>query len=101
MSKARLPKGAKRKANNHLAEGEATGHFHAATAEDAAVYEHDEYEGGILLDAPSGTPLEHQEHNTVMVPGDRIHADQIPGQWDKSGVQEYDHFAEEARNVLD
>ncbi|MEP6743420.1 MAG: hypothetical protein ABJB61_13055 [bacterium] len=96
-----LPKGAKLKGNNHLAEGEATGHFHAATAQDARVYEHGEYEGGILLHAPSGTPVDHQEHKTVLVPGDRIHPDQIPGQWDKHGVQEFDHFTEEAREVLD
>lgn len=93
-----LPKGTKRKTNNHLAEGEATGHFHAATAIDAEVYEH---AGGIILSAPSGTPVEHQEHATVTVPGDRIHEDQIPGQWDRSIVQEFDHFAEEAREVVD
>lgn len=97
MNKA-LPKGAKRKVNNHLAEGEATGHFHAATAADAAVYE---YDRGIILEAPSGTPVTHQEHATVMVPGDKIHDDQIPGQWDRSIVQEFDHFAEEAREVVD
>jgi hypothetical protein len=93
-----IPKGAKRKTDNHLAEGEATGHFHAATAVDAELYEH---AGGILLAAPSGTPVTHQEHATVLVPGDRIHDDQIPGLWDKSTVQEFDHFAEEARAVLD
>jgi hypothetical protein len=93
-----VPKGAKRLNHNHLAEGEATGHFHAATAEDAALFE---LNGGILLAAPSGTPVTHQEHNTVLVPGDRIHEDQVPGIWDKSAVQEFDHFAEEARDVVD
>ena len=96
--KTQLPKDAKRKANNHLAEGEATGHYHAAVAPDSEVYEH---AGGIILAAPSGTPVAHQEHNTILVPGDRIHDDQIPGQWDTGIVQEYDHFEEEARNVVD
>ena len=84
-----IPAGAKRKTNKHLAEGEATGHFHAATAPDAAVYE---YEGGLMLAAPSGTEVTHQEHNTVLVP---------PGDYDRSIVQEYDHFTEEARQVVD
>lgn len=93
-----IPQNAKRLTHNHLAEGEATGHFHAATAEDAALFE---YDGGIILSAPTGTEVTHQEHNTILVPGDKIHDDQIPGVWDKSGVQEFDHFAEEARDVVD
>jgi hypothetical protein len=84
-----IPKGARRKANKHLAEGEATGHFHAATAHDAALYE---YEGGLILAAPSGTEVTHQEHHTVLAP---------PGTYDRSIVQEFDHFTEEAREVLD
>lgn len=89
MKTTEVPKGAKRKANNHLAEGEATGHFHAATASDVALYE---YEGGLMLAAPSGTEVTHQEHNTVLVP---------PGNYDRSIVQEFDHFTEEAREVVD
>lgn len=86
---AGLPEDAKRKSNNHLAEGEATGHYHAATAPDAEVYEHS---GGLMLAAPSGTPVTHQEHHTVLVP---------PGDYDRMIVQEYDHFSEEAREVVD
>jgi hypothetical protein len=89
MRNTRIPKGAKRKSNNHLAEGEATGHFHAATAPDVALYE---YEGGLMLAAPSGTEVTHQEHHTVLVP---------PGNYDRTIVQEYDHFTEEAREVVD
>jgi hypothetical protein len=85
----RVPDGATRLPHNHLAEGEATGHYHAATAPDVSLYEH---AGGILLDAPSGTPVTHQEHKTVMVP---------PGVYDRSIVQEFDHLAEEARAVVD
>lgn len=84
-----IPKDAKRKSNNHLAEGEATGHFHAATAPDVELYE---YDGALMLAAPSGTEVTHQEHNSVLVPA---------GLWDRSIVQEFDHFAEEARDVLD
>lgn len=84
-----IPKGARRAPNNHLAEGEATGHYHAATAPDVQLYE---YNGGLLLDAPLGTPVTHQEHNTVLVP---------PGVFDRHIVREYDHFAEEARDVVD
>jgi hypothetical protein len=89
MNSREIPKSAKRKANNHLAEGEATGHFHAATAPDVALYEH---KGGLMLAAPTGTEVTHQEHNTVLVP---------PGNYDRSIVQEYDHFTEEAREVVD
>lgn len=84
-----IPKGAKRAANNHLAEGEATGHFHAAVAEDVQLYE---YAGGLLLDAPTGTPVTHQEHATALVP---------PGVFDRFIVNEYDHFLEESREVVD
>lgn len=89
MKDPRIPKNAKRKENNHLAEGEATGHYHAATAPDAALYE---FEGGLMLAAPSGTEVTHQEHNTVLVP---------PGNYDRFIVQEFDHFTEEAREVVD
>jgi len=84
-----VPKGAKRQSNNHLAEGEATGHYHAATAPDVELYE---FEGGLILAAPSGTEVTHQEHAAVLVP---------PGVYDRSIVREYDHFAEEARQVVD
>ncbi len=91
MQKNEIPKGAKRKENNHLAEGEATGHFHAAIAPDAVVYEIPD-SLALILEAPSGTEVTHQEHNTVMVP---------PGIHDRFIVQEYDHFTEEARAVVD
>jgi hypothetical protein len=89
MKTSKIPKGAKRQANNHLAEGEATGHFHAAVAPDVEIWE---FDGGLILDAPSGTEVTHQEHGSVLVP---------PGVWDRKIVQEFDHFAEEARAVID
>ncbi len=89
MSKTLIPKTATPRPGNHLAEGEATGHFHAATADDVELFD---FKGGIILAAPTGTPVTHQEHNVVMVP---------PGTYDRRIVQEYDHFAEEAREVVD
>lgn len=76
---------------NHkrLAEGEVTGHFHVATARTATLYDDD---GQIVLDAPRGTNVTHQEHATVYVP---------PGQYDRLIVQEFDPFEEEIREVRD
>lgn len=74
-----------------LAEGEATGHAHVIDAT----------EGLELREAPDGTlyaritsavELRHEEHQTVTVP---------PGVYKVGKVQEFDHFAEEARDVLD
>ncbi len=69
-----------------LAHGEMTGHFHEAHGEGVALYD----DGA--LEAPHGAELTHQEHATVTVP---------PGIYDRSIVQEFDHFAEEARNIAD
>jgi hypothetical protein len=69
-----------------LAQGEHTGHFHEAHGEGVALYD----DG--VLEAPHGVEVTHQEHNSVTRP---------PGIYDKSGVVEYDHFAEEARVVVD
>lgn len=85
-----VPAEAKRLDHKRLAEGETTGHFHAATAEDAAVF--DLGDGVLVLEAPSGTDVEHQEHGTVALP---------PGLYDRHIVREYDHAAEEARQVVD
>ena len=72
-----------------LAFGEATGHLHRATAKSATVYDDD---GAIVLDAPRGTKITHQEHRTIAVP---------PGQYDRLLVQEFDPFEEEIRAVRD
>ncbi|MCK9569284.1 hypothetical protein M0R72_10135 [Candidatus Pacearchaeota archaeon] len=85
-----LPKTAKKLAGNHLAEGEATGHFHAAVGTDVTVF--DLGDGVLVLDAPEGATVEHQEHGPITLP---------PGLYDRHIVKEYDHAAEEARNVQD
>lgn len=76
---------------NHkrLAEGEVTGHVHEATAKSATLYDDS---GSIVLDAPRGTSVTHQEHKTVKVP---------PGQYDRLIVQEYDPWEKEIRDVRD
>jgi hypothetical protein len=90
MRNGMIPKTAKKLDHKRLADGEATGHFHAAVADDATVF--DLGDGVLILSAPNGTVVEHQEHGIVSVP---------PGLYDRSIVQEYDHAAEEAREVRD
>lgn len=77
--------------HKRLAEGEATGHFHAAVADDATLYGDDSNQPA-LLSAPSGSQVTHQEHGVVTLP---------PGDYDVRIVQEYDYAAEEARGVMD
>ena len=69
-----------------LAHGEHTGHFHEAHGDSVALYD----DG--TLEAPSGAEVTHQEHAPVTIP---------PGTYQRSIVQEFNHFAEEARNVAD
>ena len=72
--------------NTILAHGEMTGHFHEAHGEGVALYE----DG--VLEAPHGAEVTHQEHAPVAIP---------PGTYKRFIVQEFNHFAEEARNVAD
>lgn len=76
---------------NHtiLAHGEATGHRHMAVAEDAELYERN---GVLYLSIPSGSRVQHEEHHAIDVP---------PGVYQVDLVREYDHFAEDARSVVD
>ena len=77
---------------NHvrLAEGEATGHYHSATSQDAVLWESSS--GTRVLDASSGTEIVHQEHGPIRL---------NPGNYDVTKVVEYDHFLEESRSVVD
>lgn len=73
-----------------LAIGEATGHHHTITEGDAELYDQ---EGTLFLRVMSEeAKLTHQEHNVVILPR---------GDYQIGIVQEYDHFAEEARRVAD
>lgn len=74
--------------NNILAEGEATGHYHQAIAGDVL----EDASGNKQLVTQSGTDVTHQEHNTIVIP---------KGKHVVGIVKEYDHAAEEAREVID
>ena len=77
---------------NHLtlALGEATGHHHTITKGDAELYN---YEGVLFLRVNSEeAELTHQEHNTITIP---------KGDYKIGIVREFDHWAEEAKNVRD
>lgn len=84
--------GVKGRELNHLviAEGELTGHKHVVTSGEATLYE----ENGVLylhVDSDEAV-ITHEEHKSVTIP---------KGDWEIGIVQEYDHFAEEARRVKD
>jgi len=84
----KIPQG-KKKENNHLAAGEATGHYHDAVGDGVAVLESGDE---LFLDAPNGATITHQEHKHIEVPA---------GRYKVGRVLEYDHFAEESRQVRD
>lgn len=71
-----------------LAEGEVTGHAHVIT-EEVDLWSTDKVK---YLKNDSPVEVNHEEHNTVTIP---------KGTWEVGIVQEYDHFAEEAKNVAD
>lgn len=73
-----------------LAEGEVTGHTHTLLDNNVDVYEHNNGLREFTLE--QDTILTHEEHNKISIP---------KGNWISGIVQEYDHFAEEARNVAD
>lgn len=88
IEKASIPKDAKELGHRTLAEGEATGHAHRASA-------------GTLLESgqrrflrvpKGGATVAHEEHKPVTLPA---------GEYEVRIVREYDHFAEEARAVRD
>lgn len=73
-----------------LATGEATGHHHTIVAGDAALFG-DGTDLFLEIYSPAAI-LRHQEHKEIKVPR---------GKFKIEIVQEYDHFAEEARKVAD
>ena len=89
--KTEIPKDAKLEESGLLAEGEATGHSHVAHGEGVKVFKSGEK---IFLQAPKGCDISHQEHNVVQIPKERV-------EHRVGKVVEYDHFAEEARKVVD
>lgn len=72
-----------------LAYGEHTGHKHALDAEGVECFECD---GKIYVRVSKEAQLKHEEHNQITIP---------VGVYEVTGVQEFDHFTEEARRVAD
>jgi len=75
--------------------GEATGHAHRIN-----MFRHDDARA-VMLESDDkrylgvgkdGIDITHEEHKTIHVP---------PGEYEVRIVREYDHFAEEARRVVD
>jgi hypothetical protein len=73
-----------------LAEGETTGHAHVIT--DTASVEMYETDEQVYMKVLKEITVTHEEHNPVVVE---------PGIYQVGKVQEYDHFAEEAKAVQD
>lgn len=70
-----------------LAEGEVTGHYHALDHSDV-------FDTGStrVFDVEESDTLTHQEHGPIEIPA---------GEYESGIVLEYDHFAEESREVVD
>jgi hypothetical protein len=71
-----------------LAEGETTGHAHVIDDDIMLM----EIEGTMYMKNDHDVTIVHEEHNAHTIPA---------GTWEIGIVQEYDHFAEEARKVRD
>lgn len=90
---AQMPSGkASRSKKLTLAHGEHTGHSHQLVVEQPYTIEAIERGGVLYLRTSGPSVVEHEEHKPVKLP---------PGDYRVRRVQEYDHFAEEARNVQD
>ena len=73
-----------------LASGEVTGHHHQITEGEVELYDH---EGTLFLRVNSESAiLTHQEHKPITLP---------KGDFIVRRVREYDHFAEETKQVRD
>jgi hypothetical protein len=88
---AALPAAARKPAGRVLAHGEVTGHAHRLTdSSDGLLVE---IGGQLYLSVGAGgAEIAHEEHGAVKLE---------PGDYRVGRIQEYDHFAEEARRVAD
>jgi len=86
----KTPTGGRAKTDGVIAEGEATGHHHAVVNTDGV--ELVEVDGTLYLKAGAEATVKHEEHKPVVLP---------KGNYRIGIVREYDHFAEEAREVRD
>lgn len=87
-----IPAGATKSAKRVLAEGEATGHAHRLL-EDSDVEVYEDAKGTLWLRVgEGGAQVTHEEHGVRAID---------PGVYEVGKQLEYDHFAEEAREVRD
>lgn len=88
---ASIPAGPRKNAGRILAHGEVTGHAHRLTESSDGLLV--EIGGQLYLSVGAGgATITHEEHKPVELP---------QGDYRIGRVQEYDHFAEEARQVRD
>lgn len=85
-----MPKDAKLLEHKTLMEGELTGHAHRISKGLAELFENGTTKYLKVLSEEA--VLTHEEHNQIVLP---------KGIYKIGRVREYDHFAEEARNVVD
>lgn len=91
----KIPDGLKKKPDYVLAEGEATGHHHVIDIDpltEAGLDLLQDENGDLYLLTDKAVTVRHEEHNPITID---------PGQYKIGRVREYDHFAEEARRVVD
>jgi hypothetical protein len=86
-----IPKGARLLPHRNLREGEATGHAHRALAPGVQLFSLDGTER-LFVRVPEASLLTHEEHEAQVI---------TPGEKETGGAREFDHFAEEARTVMD
>ena len=87
--KTLIPPRAKKLKTNIVREGEHTGHAHRFEAGTATLFGMGE---NLFMKVPNVAPVTHEEHNKI---------DVLSGEYRIEGVREFDHFLEEARDVLD
>ena len=77
--------------NGVLVDGEVTGHAHRVKDYKGVVFYKDD-KGNIWVENKQKAQVTHEEHGTITLE---------PGIWKVGRVQEYDHFLEESKNVID
>lgn len=91
---AKIPDVAKRREGDMiLAEGDVTGHAHRVSCPEGVEAELLELGDKLFLRIIGGdASVVHEEHKEITIPA---------GEYEISRVQEFDHFAQEARTVAD
>jgi len=88
--RSRIPKNAERLGHRVLREGEHTGHKHVAVSDGVELLRTED--GVLFARVSTRTTVQHEEHNPMLLPA---------GEHVIKAVREYDHLAEEAREVPD